>query len=567
MPQDVEAQRRQEVHEYIELVLETERPEIEPTRSTNFDKPAELFHAPEADFERYWADWATERDLPADIFITAYVEGVEAFIYAHKLADVQREHDWWVERHGYPTHADGTIAWDCGPDCSCVADVVAASADEHNWRHERLYAKLRHYAELRGYKLTAPEYGSNMWQILAAPVEWDTWFNTRKIELEFKSITEPGKQAERIAEYVAQVSEREAVDMAAHPERYGLPNPEEHARAVAEAVERLRVMEEARRVVSAAKADNDDLPPTLGLAEFLDGEDVEEAHVIDGLLPVGGNALLNAQRKTGKTTTRDNLVRALADGTPFLGYFDVPTPRRVAILDLELPGSLAREWLRAQHVRRMDNVTITSLRGRVGTFDIRVPEVRARWAKQLRGVDVLILDPLTPLLNALDIKEANEAGPILQAFDALKEEAGISEGIVIHHMGHVQGRSRGDSTIEGWPDTIWRLQTDDANDPRALRFFDAFGRLEPVDKGLVSFGANRHLTFTADANSAKKDHLVDTIVEAVRSAGEIKTAEIIALGLRGISKNTVASILRQAIEAGRLTVRTGERNAQWYSIA
>jgi hypothetical protein len=78
---------------------------------------------------------------------------------------------------------------------------------------------------------------------------------------------------------------------------------------------------------------------------------------------------------------------------------------------------------------------------------------------------MLILDCLRPILDATGLKEGNEAGVFLVAFDALLKQAGIAEAGIAHHMGHVGERFRGDSRLGDWPDAEWRLVRHDPDDP------------------------------------------------------------------------------------------------------
>jgi hypothetical protein len=61
--------------------------------------------------------------------------------------------------------------------------------------------------------------------------------------------------------------------------------------------------------------------------------------------------------------------------------------------------------------------------------------------------------------GALGLDEHREAGRFLVALDTLLADAGIPDAAVIHHMGHVTERSRGDSRIRDWPE--WRLVRED----------------------------------------------------------------------------------------------------------
>lgn len=334
--------------------------------------------------------------------------------------------------------------------------------------------------------------------------------------------------------------------------------------AVAREAQRIRVQELARARVRAETAERIDMPTALTLTALLASDIADEPQLIDGLWPAGGNVLCAAQRKAGKTTTVHNLARSLVDAEPFLDHFAVSGSRRVALLDFELAPSLLRGWLRDQGIRNPAALLVVPMRGRGSSFDIRDDRTRTRWATLLRdhGAEVLILDPLRPIIDSLGIDEWNGVGPLLQAFDALKEEAGVQEGLIIQHHGHSAERAAGDSRLVGWPDGVWDLTRDDPNDPRSFRYFSAYGRDVDVDKGLVSMYDGHRLAFAPDAADAKRDRLAEELAAFVTANPGAKSSDIEAAGIRGVSKNTVAAILKRAEAAGLVRVEAGARGAK-----
>jgi hypothetical protein len=162
-----------------------------------------------------------------------------------------------------------------------------------------------------------------------------------------------------------------------------------------------------------------------------------------------------------------------------------------------------------------------ALRGKVATFNIVDPATRARWARHIGLGDVLLFDCLRPVLDALGLDESHDAGRFLVAFDALLAEAGIGEGGIAHHMGHVGERSRGDSRLRDWPDVEWRLvrdkSNDDETDPAAARYFAAYGRDVDQPEQLLGYDpATRRLTIAGGSRkNAKAEALVTAVVQYV----------------------------------------------------
>ena len=244
----------------------------------------------------------------------------------------------------------------------------------------------------------------------------------------------------------------------------------------------LRVTEEARRLVAREQRADRPPPRLINLADFLAEDDTDPVYRIDGLWPTGGRILVAAQFKAGKTTVVANLLRSLADGDQFLERFDVRQAEHIVLIDDELDERTLRHWLRAQGIQSTASIDLVSLRGNVAAFDLLDPEIRAEWSKRIAGADVLIIDCLRPILDALGLDENHDAGRFLVALDTMMSDASCSDGLLVHHMGHSGERSRGDSRLNDWPDAIWKLVRDkdeenpDLDDVSGSRYFSAFGR-------------------------------------------------------------------------------------------
>lgn len=267
---------------------------------------------------------------------------------------------------------------------------------------------------------------------------------------------------------------------------------------------RERAKEQANDLISAERAreSRQSMPHPVGLDTFLAVADEEATYRIGELLPTGGRALLAAQYKAGKTTLTANLIRALVDGKPFLGRFEIERADRVTLIDNEIDERMLRRWLRDQGIVHTERVSVVSLRGRVSSFDVINPSTRALWAEMLSGTDVVILDCLRPVLDALGLSEDKDAGKFLVAFDELLKEAKISEAVVVHHMGHNGERSRGDSRLLDWPDVLWKIVRE-ADKEDGGHYFSAFGRDVKVKEGLLDFTElSRELNYV---DSSRKD--------------------------------------------------------------
>ena len=248
------------------------------------------------------------------------------------------------------------------------------------------------------------------------------------------------------------------------------------------------------------------LPQPVRLDELLAEPDEEVVYRVGRLWPAGGRVVIAAQRKAGKTTIMGNLLRCLADGDAFLDRYEaVPVTGTVFHFDTEMPRSMLKRWLRDQGIRRADLIHVELLRGRVTSFDILQPAVRAEWAALIRsaGTEVVSFDCIGPVLAALGLSEndSSEVGTFLVAFEQLLEQAGVAEAALFHHMGHAAERSRGASRLRDWPDAEWKLvyerprEGDGEPGPSAARYFEAAGRdVAEAEQRLDFDPATRHLS-------------------------------------------------------------------------
>lgn len=344
---------------------------------------------------------------------------------------------------------------------------------------------------------------------------------------------------------------------------------------------------EARKRIAAVDAATLELPPVMGLADLLDEPDDPVRFRIEGVWPSGGAKILcAAAAKSGKTTLSGNLVRALADGDPFLGAFAVnQTAQRIVVIDNEMTRGMLRRWLRRQGIHNTAAVAdVVNLRGKTGLFDMGNDRVREMWSRRLRdlGCDFVIFDCLKPALEAMGLDENRETGKFLYPFSEMLADAGVQDVLVHHHMGHNNERARGDSTLMGWTDGNWKIVRD-MDDPATPRYFsapDVRDAEEPVGEGLLSFepatgrltyeGGNRTQTRENNAVEKTANAVLDVLAEAYADPDKPNAMTTTDIKKAVTGKNsTIADALTllrdEPAERSRLTV-TNKGRAYFYEI-
>lgn len=332
--------------------------------------------------------------------------------------------------------------------------------------------------------------------------------------------------------------------------------------------------DEARRIrsVTDTRPLLELIPTPAPLDEVLADAGDPEPFAVAGALPAGGNGVVIGPGKLGKTTLIGNLCAAFVDGRPFLGAF--ATERRtVTVLDFELPNGMGARWLDDLDIVNRQDLRYQSLRGLAHLFDLRDADVRQRWADNLAGTQVLVIDCLKPILTALDLDEDRDVRKFLDRVDQLKEMAGISECIIVHHVGHTnQDRPRGDSDLIGWPDALWVL----SGTPSGVRSFGVTsGRDTDVPVRPLSFD-DRHLTYQSADNPAEiakeseavareeSDAAMDAeVLEYLSGCAAAPNMKAFDAQFSAQKKRTPArAALRRLIDAGAVCEVIGTRNTK-----
>lgn len=351
-----------------------------------------------------------------------------------------------------------------------------------------------------------------------------------------------------------------------------------HRRAVLLAVERLRITREANRVLDAEARGAVVTPAPVSLRDLLTEPDPDSPWLLDGLQPRDSRVVLAAPYKSGKTSLVANLVRSLLDGEPFLGQYEpAPLTGCVVLLDFEMSRRQLKHWYRDQGITQDDRLVILPMRGAAASFDLRDPDVLAAWVTRLRalGASYLVLDCLRPVLDALGLDENHDTGRLLTPLDVLLVDSGCLNCLLVHHMGHSEERSRGDSRLRDWPDVEWRVVRKDAN-PASARFFVAFGRDVDVPEQQLGFDpATRRLTVIGGSRSEQAAQgavgAVLAFVAAENGHGRQPTQNQIVEGLKvtgsPYSVRTLLDAIRRAIGVQRLTVTGGKRGAKQHQVA
>ena len=328
---------------------------------------------------------------------------------------------------------------------------------------------------------------------------------------------------------------------------------------------RLRVQRAAKRLVDAEEAASVEFPDSrLTLAEELEIVEEDADYTIDELLPIGGNVLLAAKYKAGKTTLDLNAVRAMADGEAFLGAYGVrKLSGRVAYWNYELTDRQCRKWLREMEIRKLDRASVLHLRGYRLPLDLPgVEDWAVEWLKA-REVEFWIVDPFSRAYSGEE-NSNSEVGRFLEALDVVKQRAGVKDLILTTHMGREkfeegEERARGATRIDDWADVRWTLTLD-----KGRRFFGANGRdVDVPERGVQAEG--RLLTIgEATRRDARKEAAIEAAINAVRAVPGIGKAALMK-AMKGHAENA-AEAIGEAIRLGLIRMVEKGQKQEHYPV-
>lgn len=322
---------------------------------------------------------------------------------------------------------------------------------------------------------------------------------------------------------------------------------------------------EIRRLADALERADQRKPVRRSLTDELALPDDEQLYAINRLLPLGGNALFAGRYKAGKTTFNGQLLKAWADGTPFLGEFTChPDPQRpvITIFNYEMSEGHFRRWLRRVGIRNQHLVHVVHLRGL--SLPLALPNVRdeiAGWLAEA-NTGMWVVDPASrAMAGAGDINSNTDVALWLSYLDEIKLNAGVRDLVLNIHMGHAAAadkdaeRAIGAQAWSAWADALWYL----TKDRDECRWFHASGRDVDVDKMLVSYQADDMSIALVDTDpeTQKLTVIERKVLETISNEPGIGVTRIReAVGGRN---NDVIDVIDKLIHAGTIATRPGPR--------
>ncbi len=282
--------------------------------------------------------------------------------------------------------------------------------------------------------------------------------------------------------------------------------------------------------------------------------------ILDPVLPMQGSLLVHGATGSGKTWAVSTMIAAIVTGTRVFERWEAPKPRRVLLVDGEMPATLLRDRLaavirdRPQAMPEPDflRVIASDLQGDAMP-DLSTDAGRACLAPHLDGVDVIVLDNLATLFSggvsndAVDWRHAQ--GWILE-----QRRAGRAT-ILVHHDGK-SGEQLGSEAKKFILDTVIALKRPEGHDPtQGARFVVHLDKARGIHgKAAADFEARLIMNLDPDGDRASwdvsvaDDALVDRVAELLNAGQSIRdTGQAL-----GIHKSKVERLKARAVKNGKL---------------
>lgn len=290
--------------------------------------------------------------------------------------------------------------------------------------------------------------------------------------------------------------------------------------------------------------------------------------MIYDLQPIESNVVLMGQYKTGKTTMILNLIRSLADGTPFLGRFNPNGMKgNIAVWNYEMSPRQFKAWMRKLNLLHPGRVVPLNLRGRTTPLiNDAIQDWAIKWLAE-RGIKYWIIDPLArAMVGSVENENDNsQVARFLDALDRVKADSGVEGLVVTSHGGRgevIEGqeRTRGATRIDDWRDVGWFYTKDD----KGTRFFRADGRDVEVPEFDLTFDKDTLALTIGDVGGSRKEvrdeRYIRDVVEVVRLNPGCSYSEL--EGLLEINKTKRPWAVKQAIKRGLIERQRDPNHAQ-----
>lgn len=160
-----------------------------------------------------------------------------------------------------------------------------------------------------------------------------------------------------------------------------------------------------------------------------------ECIISDGILPRESRVIIGGDEKIGKTILVTQMALDIASGMPFLGLFDIPSAKKVVLIQAEVPQREYRRRLGKsvkRYSRKISSGYLTIIGAPVLDIESATGHNLLRNIIAETNAEVIIFDPMYKF-HSRDEDRAGEMKHVLAVLDSLIAEYDISV-VMTHHL-------------------------------------------------------------------------------------------------------------------------------------
>jgi hypothetical protein len=283
--------------------------------------------------------------------------------------------------------------------------------------------------------------------------------------------------------------------------------------------------------------------------------------VVEPLIIAGMLAIVAGKGGTGKTWVIHEAADAVSRGTTKAGMKG-HGPLPVLIIDAEMGAWLTTDRFKTQGYNTDPAyMHVFDAQG----MDLRIAENRQLvWeaAMEILGPrgGLLVIDSLRAIVPSAKENESDDMGPVVTWIRKLCRETNAA-GILVHHAGWREERTRGSSAIKDQADTVWYLGKDADGDVLRLTCAGAdlkAPRWGPPPRDLYLRIAENGGLVLADAPRERTEELREQVLKAIHEADPPMTTKTqIARAVGKADPKTIDKALADLIREGEVVKPAG----------
>ena len=273
--------------------------------------------------------------------------------------------------------------------------------------------------------------------------------------------------------------------------------------------------------------------------------------VVTGLVVKGAITELCGKVKCGKTTFIMDMIRAVLQGIPFLGYRTCRTP--VLYLSEQPIASLRPAVERAGLLGQKDFIILQHCDTR-GKSWAEVAAATVAEAKRV-GASVIVVDTLSQFAGLVGDAE-NNAGDALEAMLPLQGATAEGIGVIVNRHerksgGEVGDSGRGSSAFAGAVDIVLSLRRPDGSAPKNRRLLQSLSRFtETPNDVLIEWTGSEYVSLGERGETAIKEAKDAILRNAPEHEASAMTADELREGLelsRATGHRAVEALFRDGL--------------------